>query len=320
MPIASDILARIRSNKDAEPVLSLYSAKIGDDGAIALAAALKVNHTIETLNLSWNVIGDEGAIALADALNRTRIRKLNFHTNNIGDKGAIALAEALKANHALTDLNLSFNLIGVSGVLALADALKVNHMLTRLNLSGNSIGDEGTTVIAKMLETSRTLTRLELDGIGMGSEAWQALADALRTNHRLAELSLNNNNATQKDMQTLAKAVMESDNKNIIYAQPATEALKDYCRANRNAALSLIQKLQESRENLTAEDIQNFEERMPAIAAAAKRELEMPEKDIGEMFAYVQQAATLLNLNPNPKVSSAAAHKITGTSITPSNP
>ncbi|KAL0251107.1 hypothetical protein GEMRC1_000321 [Eukaryota sp. GEM-RC1] len=42
---------------------------IGDEGARALADALKINTTVTSINLSSNSIGDEGARALSDVLN-----------------------------------------------------------------------------------------------------------------------------------------------------------------------------------------------------------------------------------------------------------
>ena len=45
--------------------LYLTDNNIGDDGAKALAEALKVNAVLTELNLNWNEIGPVGAEALA---------------------------------------------------------------------------------------------------------------------------------------------------------------------------------------------------------------------------------------------------------------
>ena len=52
--------------------LDLYDNNIGDEGATALAEALKENTTLTTLNLASNKIGDEGATALAEALKENK--------------------------------------------------------------------------------------------------------------------------------------------------------------------------------------------------------------------------------------------------------
>jgi len=48
--------------------LVLVDSNIGDDGAAALASALRVNEVLTKLDLSVNYISDEGAMALASAL------------------------------------------------------------------------------------------------------------------------------------------------------------------------------------------------------------------------------------------------------------
>jgi len=47
---------------------SLCDNKIGDQGATAVAEALKVNGALTNLNLFINKIGDQGATAIAKAL------------------------------------------------------------------------------------------------------------------------------------------------------------------------------------------------------------------------------------------------------------
>ena len=80
--------------------LVLTSNNIGDDGATALAEALKSNTALATLYLYFNNIGVTGAIALAEVLkNNTALTTLYLTSNNIGDDGAIALAEALEIQH-----------------------------------------------------------------------------------------------------------------------------------------------------------------------------------------------------------------------------
>ena len=102
-----------------------------------------------TLDLSgpflWSSpLRDEGARALAEALktNGALTTTLHLYGNSIGDEGARALAEALKTNGALTTLYLHCNSIGDEGARALAEALEANGALTALLLDGNSIGDK----------------------------------------------------------------------------------------------------------------------------------------------------------------------------------
>jgi Ran GTPase-activating protein (RanGAP) involved in mRNA processing and transport len=82
------------------PVLStliLWKNNIGDEGAKAIAEALKVNTVLTVLYLGENNIGDDGAKAIAEALKVNAVKTtVLLGDNNIGDEGAIAIAEVLK--------------------------------------------------------------------------------------------------------------------------------------------------------------------------------------------------------------------------------
>mgnify|MGYP006216105469 CR=1 FL=1 len=71
--------------------------EIGDEGAKALAEALKVNATVETLWLANCGIGDDGAAALAEALrSNTSLTVLDLRPNDgIGEQGKQLLRDAV---------------------------------------------------------------------------------------------------------------------------------------------------------------------------------------------------------------------------------
>ena len=103
------------------------------------------------MTLASNNIGDEGAKAIADALkSNTSLTTIDLRGNNIGDEGAKAIAEALKGNTSLTSINLSNNNIGDEGAKAIADALKFNTSLTTIDLDNNNLGDEGKKAVAEI--------------------------------------------------------------------------------------------------------------------------------------------------------------------------
>ncbi len=94
-----------------------------------LEAALKgvFNRVVTALGLGGNNIGDEGAIAIAEALKVTAVlTKLDLSGRNfIGDDGAKVIAEALKVNAVLTELDLRFNsFMGDAGGKAVQDAVR----------------------------------------------------------------------------------------------------------------------------------------------------------------------------------------------------
>ena len=116
----------------------------GDEGLIGDILKLKQNDPkmTEIKRIREN-ISDEGAIALAEALKENEtLRKLGLRDNKISDEGARALTEALKENKSLEELRLNYNKISDEGAIALAEALKENKTLRKLDLRENDISEE----------------------------------------------------------------------------------------------------------------------------------------------------------------------------------
>jgi NLR family CARD domain-containing protein 3 len=231
---ATKIATALRHPTDTTTVetLVLWHNHIGDEGAMALAEALKVDSTLEVLFLANNNIGEKGATALAEALKHhsslqilwkvlphkvlgidvahglweahneawrtsSKLQQLELNMNNIGDKGVAALAGALKTNSTLKGLWLARNNIGVEGATAMAEALTCNSKLQGLwflSLSHNIIRDKGAKVLAKALKRNSTLQELNLDDNNIGKEGAKSLVDALKHNSTLRELDLDDNN------------------------------------------------------------------------------------------------------------------------------
>ena len=191
----------LKESPKCKDVKSLYWEIDGDD---------KINHEVlktvlthlkqfelEEICFIGN-IGDEGAAAIAEALKtNTTLTKLCLNTNNIGDEGARALYESLKSNSTLTTLNLSYNNISDEGAVAIANMLIENEEmpLTTLNLSHNQIGDEGATAIVNALTENKEmpLTKLYLDWNRIGNTGAKAVGDALKINSSLKHLGLDEN-------------------------------------------------------------------------------------------------------------------------------
>jgi hypothetical protein len=118
---------------------------LGDSGAIAVAKALSVHFAGDSpsllhVDLSDSAIGDEGAIALAAALHspRATLTKLNLARNKIGVVGARALEATLSEGGAERNTNLRFVELGANtpsddGDDAIDDALleRIESLLQR---------------------------------------------------------------------------------------------------------------------------------------------------------------------------------------------
>ncbi|KAL0240793.1 hypothetical protein GEMRC1_006029 [Eukaryota sp. GEM-RC1] len=188
--------------------IQLRSNSIGNEGAIAIADALRVNTSVLWMALKDNSIGSEGAIAIADALKvNSTVTDVHLEDNSIGNEGAIAIADALKINSTVTELCLHNNSIGNAGVIAIADALKVNSSVSTLWLDKNSIGYEGVIAIAEALKVNSTVSRFHLDYNSIGNEGAIAIADALKFNSTVSEIDLNDNSIGDKGVFAIIEAL-----------------------------------------------------------------------------------------------------------------
>ena len=92
----------LKSNTSVRGVYLDFNKEIGDEGAKALAEALKVNATVEKLYLRSCGIGDDGAAAFAEALrSNTSLTVLGLYGNGIGEQGEQLLREAVAGREGL---------------------------------------------------------------------------------------------------------------------------------------------------------------------------------------------------------------------------
>merc|ERR1719198_1046341 len=142
-----------------------------EDTTKHVARVLELNHTLRTLNLAKCMIGDDGAVLLADALRvNPALCSLKLECNQIGAAGSEAFASLLMQNACvtLTELALPSNSIGDDGAAAFAEAIAAQPgCLRKLDLRSNKISDEGLTKLARVVGTSE-LSELLLWGNDFG--------------------------------------------------------------------------------------------------------------------------------------------------------
>jgi Ran GTPase-activating protein (RanGAP) involved in mRNA processing and transport len=120
-------------------------------GGASVAAALKHNNTLLSLNLSWNKLGLASSNHLGYALTTNNsLTSINLAYNTIRDEGAEVIGSSLALNKSLRILNLSSNGIGPQGTLVLSSGLRLCEGLERLDISGNPIGRQG---VQSLLQT-----------------------------------------------------------------------------------------------------------------------------------------------------------------------
>lgn len=140
------VTGAIEKMKKGLGTLELRRAHLLAKDCEELAQELKQNASVKLLNMAHNRIGDEGAVALAAALgangNRSLL-KLHVQDNKIGDVGAKALAEAVAlADAAVEELLIGENTFGEPGFQAFAEAVRTRPRLVIEHSLQNALAGE----------------------------------------------------------------------------------------------------------------------------------------------------------------------------------
>ncbi len=215
-------------------VMNLSMANLTKKDIKCIAACLKVNTFITTLNLNCNRMGDAGMSYISDMLsdnrhlqhlivsdnvltrksaeglitnllNNTSITALNLNNNNLGD----TLCECLcwLYGRSLKDLRLSNNGVTKSGSLLLAQTLEVNRHFTALDLSWNSISDEGCIAVVNQLK-SCPIAWLDLSFTGItDSGGCVVVTSLLGPKSTLTFINLGHNRITNTTINAITKAL-----------------------------------------------------------------------------------------------------------------
>lgn len=199
--------------------ISFVKCKIGDEAMDAFAMVLKVNSTLESLQIHDCFIGYLGAddLDIGDALkHNTSLKKLILSKCDIGVKGAKALARGLKDSSSLVELSMACNCIEDDGAEWLSGVFGQNTSLSTLCLSNCSIGPDGVIDILrelgeftalKVLDISNndigkgidkmydmlvdnSLEELIIGNCGLKEEGYVLLGSALEMNHSLTTLDV----------------------------------------------------------------------------------------------------------------------------------
>jgi len=117
-------------------MLDLSHNLFGDQGATSLAAMLKTNKTLRSLDLSKCHITHVGCKALCSVLyhNNRTLETLDLSHNRIGDKGAVYVAHVFHQNPILSCVHLRNNPITYKGERFLEDSLANNTSVKVLDI------------------------------------------------------------------------------------------------------------------------------------------------------------------------------------------
>lgn len=238
--------------------LDVAKNPIGDEGAVALAGALKTNKKLSYLWLTRTNLEKEGACALADMLMTNMsllLLDLSFN-DDIGPDGCRAFATALRSNHTLTSISLtdiglkagesvciwemlktnsslktidlSYNNLENVDAFAIADMLLVNQRLKDLCISDNEIGPEGAERIFKTLKLNQHLSTLNLNDNPIGLQGARAVSEVLPLNYGLRKLML----SFAKIGHDGEKLVVDAMSRNFSLIYCTIDACKPFCSRN----------------------------------------------------------------------------------------
>ncbi|MFI8966545.1 gala protein [Streptomyces sp. NPDC053493] len=177
----ADALLAARETGAGHRIHTLYLGcnRIGPAGVTALADALADDTTVRALWLKRNPVHTTGARTLAALLRRnTALRTLDLVNSGLGPGGVRLILDALLDREApLERLFLGGNGLTAADAPLLA-ALVRDAGVRELYLPANHLGDDGTAVLAAATDPARPV-RLGLGGNGIGPAGARALADAL---------------------------------------------------------------------------------------------------------------------------------------------
>lgn len=148
---------------------NLYSSKYFNyNGIFQICNALKLNTSLEYLDLSGNKLKNNEIVYIISAL---KVNKTLKHLSLINslvksskfpDMGLLELVKSLNVNNSLQCLNLSYNYIETDIVIKIFEILKNNTGLQYINLSDNNIDNNIINYLIEKSKPNKTLRYIKI--------------------------------------------------------------------------------------------------------------------------------------------------------------
>jgi Ran GTPase-activating protein (RanGAP) involved in mRNA processing and transport len=174
-----------------------------------LCTALEINQGLKSINLRYNIIGVGCWLSISNMLKvNNTLQVLNLKGNAMGNNGEL-MADALKVNGSLTSLDISNCGFGFDeDCIRLSEALAQNNSLTELKLDNNRISTSN--VLFGSLKVNSSLKTLSIKSILLSTEGVNSLCDALTVNRTLTELDLGSNRIGVQSLKELMTKPLKS--------------------------------------------------------------------------------------------------------------
>ena len=206
-------------------MLNLNGNEIGEQGGQAFGSALEVNKTLSELHLSGNKICGIGCRGLAKVLDICGLTVLDLSGNLIDVEATVCFAKALNKSR-LTGLYFSCNDVFFPGAHAFGEALKSNSTLRVLHLKKCGIGKKAIPELAKALKFNDTLTELHLShNPDISSAQAKLLANAITINAGLTRLDLSHCSIDDEGVESFAKSLSTAENRRIAFGEHSPYAV-----------------------------------------------------------------------------------------------
>ena len=158
--------------------------ELGQAGGEAMAAALRANNTLETLEIGNVVVGakvkvkSSSEIKVVQSFEFNDSRTAKDHIKVEGSDGklnpsefelvpAVLPLKQLREN-TVTELNFSNSGLGVDGGIMLAAVLEGNQSVQWVDASGNALGNAGAKAFGDLLLVNKTILHLNVSANGFG--------------------------------------------------------------------------------------------------------------------------------------------------------
>jgi len=209
--LIADLLIDTEKNKSKIVAINLGFNKIGAQGALFLADAIKKSSSITSIDLCNNVyIQSEGVRHLASVVTESpSLNSINLYGCNIDTIGVQFIAAAISKTEVLSFLDLGNNSIGSNEMQVIATAIKMNKSLTYINLNYNNLGGEGVSIMSVLIEEN-CLTSIDLIGNWIGDKDLEVLGNAINKSQVITSVDLRCNFITKNGVRFLVRAIEES--------------------------------------------------------------------------------------------------------------
>lgn len=218
--------------------IDLTHAGLGSKGAVALAAALRVNSAASSLVLTGNYIAPSAAQEIVRAISESRfVTSVDFSVNALGSaelvpapisgghvtrtpaRGGSVINELLGQGSTITYLSLRGNHLSDSDLALFADTLAENVNLLSIDLSDNKLGSSAALTLAGVLSRNSDLRTINLEWNQFGPAACRALlAEGFLQNNTIKSFNLSACGLDDTSAQLIARIISENATEEIMIA------------------------------------------------------------------------------------------------------